>query len=156
MGLEIERKFLVLGDDWRQCASPASILRQAYIHNDGRASVRLRIDEAGPAYLTIKSAQAGISRAEFDYAIPADEAREILELRTGSIVEKRRYRISHEGNLWEIDEFTGDNIGLVIAEIELNDPQQKFAKPAWVGREVTDDPQYFNASLAKKPFRDWG
>ncbi len=119
MGLEIERKFLVLGDDWRQSAGPPSLLCQAYLSNDERASIRVRTDDAGGAFLTIKSAQAGTARSEFEYPIPHDEALQLLELRTGSLVDKRRHRIAHEGHVWEIDEFTGDNEGVVIAEIEL-------------------------------------
>lgn len=156
MGIEIERKFLVLGDDWRRSAGPPSLLRQAYLSNDERASIRVRTDDAGGAFLTIKSAQAGIARSEFEYPIPPDEALQLLELRTGSLIDKRRYRITHEGHVWEIDEFTGDNEGLLVAEIELKDAGEAFARPSWAGREVTDEVQYFNASLARLPFRQWG
>lgn len=156
MRLEIERKFLVLGDGWRQCAGPASLLRQAYLCLNENISIRVRTSEAGHASLTIKSAEAGRARSEFDYAIPAEEALQLLELRTGSIVGKRRYRVAHEGHVWEIDEFLGENDGLVIAEVELSDPDEVFSKPSWAGREVTDELQYFNASLACLPFRRWG
>lgn len=156
MAIEIERKFLVLGDDWRQTAGSPLLLRQAYLCNDARASIRVRTDDAGEAFLTIKSAQAGSARTEFEYPIAHDEALQLLELRTGSLIDKRRYRLVHAGHVWEIDQFTGDNEGLVIAEIELKDANEAFAKPSWAGREVTDAVQYFNASLARLPFRQWG
>ncbi len=156
MAIEIERKFLVLGDDWRQTAGSPLLLRQAYLLNGERTSIRVRTDDSGEAFLTIKTAQAGSTRAEFEYPIPHHEALQLLELRTGSVIDKRRYRLAHEGHVWEIDEFTGDNEGLVIAEIELEDADEAFAKPSWAGREVTDEVQYFNASLARLPFRQWG
>ena len=152
MAFEIERKFLVLGEAWRQ--GSGTLLAQGYLNRDKERTVRVRI--AGKqAFLTIKGANAGATRAEFEYEIPLADARELLALSDGPVVQKSRRIIRHEGFDWEVDEFLGDNAGLVVAEIELQSEDQAFAKPDWVGREVTDDPRYYNSSLASHPYRLW-
>jgi len=153
MGVEIERKFLVEGDRWRP--SVAGVLyRQGYLNTTKERVVRVRV-AGSRAVLTIKGASDGPSRPEFEYEIPLDDARQLLDLCELPLIEKTRYSIDHEGTIWEVDEFHGPNEGLVIAECELDFEGQEFAKPAWVGREVTDDPRYFNANLVARPFGDW-
>lgn len=156
MGIEIERKFLVTGDAWRTAEGEG--LRQAYLNRDKQRTVRVRI--AGRcgherAWLTIKGVSVGATRSEFEYEIPVDDARELLALADGPAIEKIRRRIEHDGHVWEVDEFFGANAGLVVAEVELTDEGQVLSLPAWVGREVTDDPRYFNSSLASRPFCSW-
>ena len=152
MGLEIERKFLVVGDDWR--AAPAVPYAQGYLNRDKQRTVRVRIVR-DQAWLTVKGANAGATRAEFEYAIPVDDARQLLALCDGPLVRKRRRVIVHAGMTWEIDEFEGDNAGLVVAEIELPSEDAPFEAPPWLGIEVTHDPRYFNSSLATAPFSTW-
>lgn len=148
MGREIERKFLVEGDGWRTGVTRSRVFRQGYLAQTPHVSVRVRLGE-GEARLTIKGAEAGTSRAEFEYAIPAGDARELLALREGIVIEKTRHDVPAGGDtMWEIDEFAGALAGLVLAEIELADETQAFERPAWLGREVTDDPRYYNAALA--------
>lgn len=153
MALEIERKFLVASDTWRD-GPPGVRICQGYLTRDPARTVRVRLaGERG--FLTIKGASEGISRQEFEYPIPAAEARALLELCLPPLLDKIRHERWHEGRLWEIDEFLGDNAGLVVAEIELDDAAAAFARPAWLGREVSDDPRYFNARLAVAPWRGW-
>ena len=152
MGIEIERKFLVVGDDWR--AAPAVPYAQGYLNRDKQRTVRVRIvrDEA---WLTIKGVSVGATRAEFEYAIPVADAEQLLALCDGPIVRKTRRVIEHAGAKWEIDEFQGDNAGLVVAEIELPAEDAAFERPAWLGAEVTHDARYFNSSLATSPYSTW-
>ena len=153
MGIEIERKFLVVGEAWRQGLSPER-LSQGYLNRDKQRTVRVRI--AGQqAWLTIKGESRGATRAEFEYPIPVADARQMLALADGPCIEKIRWRVSHGGMLWEIDEFLGENAGLVVAEIELESEDQAFERPDWLGEEVTADTRYFNSSLAKQPFSRW-
>ena len=152
MGIEIERKFLVVGDDWR--AAPARPYAQGYLNRDKQRTVRVRIVEDA-AWLTVKGATAGATRAEFDYPIPLADAEQLLALCDGPLVRKLRRVIVHAGCTWEVDEFQGDNAGLVVAEIELASEAQAFEPPPWLGAEVTHDPRYFNSSLATAPFRTW-
>ena len=153
MGKEIERKFLVTGEDWRR--DDGVLYRQGYLSTDPERTVRVRT--AGPrAYLTIKGRSAGATRAEYEYEIPVADADEMLsQLCERPLIEKRRHTIEHDGHAWEVDEFAGENAGLVLAEIELEHEEQTFARPAWVGVEVTDDPRYFNANLVRHPYRVW-
>ena len=153
MAKEIERKYLVKGQDWKQLAS-GIVYRQGYIVTTGTQTVRIRvIDQQG--YLTIKGANQGIIRSEFEYPIPVNDAKEMLEtLCDRPLIEKIRYKIPQDNLVWEVDEFLGDNAGLVIAEIELTDPQQKISLPPWIDRQVTD-PKYFNSNLVKHPYKDW-
>lgn len=151
--LEIERKFLVTGDAWRGEARRSARMRQAFLGGDG-VSVRVRIT-GDQANLNIKELRIGISREEFDYALPLDEAERLFALAGGGRIDKTRHYLSAGELTWEIDEFHGDNAGLVVAEIELPDPHTPFEVPAWLGREVTDDERYYNVALALRPWREW-
>jgi adenylate cyclase len=145
MGIEIERKFLVKGEGW--CNAPATDICQGYLNRDKHRTVRVRI-EGDRACLTVKGISTGATRAEYEYPIPVADARELLALCEPPLVEKRRHVVEYRGSRWEVDEFLGANAGLVLAEIELSDPDQPFARPDWLGEEVTDDPRYFNSSLS--------
>ena len=166
MAIEIERKFLVAGDAWRAAAHKVVPMAQGYLNDlaalnlpDGSAgamktSVRVRI-AGDAAFLNLKSRELGHTRQEFDYAIPVDDARALLALSVGGLVAKRRHYVHHEGHLWEVDEFLGDNAGLVVAEIELGRADEPFSRPAWLGQEVTDEPRYYNLALATRPYARW-
>lgn len=152
MGIEIERKFLVTGTTWRQGVGVR--FSQGYLNRDKARTVRVRL--AGEqAFLTIKGVSVGASRAEFEYEIPAADAEQLLMLSDGPIIEKIRRVIAFEGARWEVDEFLGENAGLVVAEIELHSEDQAFARPEWIGEEVTHDSRYFNSNLATQPFSRW-
>jgi CYTH domain-containing protein len=152
MATEIERKFLVEGNPWRPGTGVPYC--QGYLNRDKERTVRVRI-AGDKAFLTIKGVTRGASRAEFEYPIPVADAQELLKLSDGPIIQKNRYVIEHEGSRWEVDEFLGDNAGLVVAELELTSEDQPFSHPPWLGREVTDDSRYFNASLASNPYSKW-
>lgn len=152
MGIEIERKFLVLGDEWR--AAPAVYFSQGYLNRDKARTVRVRI-AGSEAFLTVKGQSVGATRAEFEYPIPLWDARELLALCEQPLIEKNRRKILHEGFVWEVDEFLGENLGLVVAEIELPTEDTVFALPVWVGAEVTSDERYFNSNLSRNPFSQW-
>ncbi|WP_039912612.1 CYTH domain-containing protein [Cellvibrio mixtus] len=152
MAIEIERKFLVHGDAWRD--APAVYYSQGYLSRAKERTVRVRI--AGEAaFLTIKGISTGATRAEFEYPIPVWDARELLAMCEQPLIEKYRRKIPYEGFIWEVDEFLGENTGLVIAEIELTAEDAVFNKPVWVGVEVTSDTRYYNSSLAAHPFSRW-
>lgn len=152
MGLEIERKFLVLGDAWREPGGTR--ICQGYLNRDRERTVRVRI--AGEqAFLTVKGATQGLTRAEFEYEIPVADAEQLLAMCDGPTIDKIRRRVPHGAHVWEVDEFQGQNAGLVVAEIELASQDEAFAKPLWVGREVSDDARYFNSQLASNPFCTW-
>jgi len=154
MGKEIERKFLVINDNWRG-QSAAVNYRQGYLSLDMDRVVRVRVN-GQRGYLTIKGKFKGYSRPEFEYEIPHDDALELLStLCIQPIMEKKRYIVEHRGVRWEIDEFLGENSGLVIAEVELQEEDQCIDLPDWVGREVSHDPRYFNSNLILKPFKHW-
>jgi adenylate cyclase len=155
MSFEIERKFLVRNNDWQQHAAKHCDIRQAYLTIGGKASVRVRILGNHSATLTAKSRPAELRRLELEYPIPMLEAEALMPLRQGSIVEKARYRIPCGELAWEIDVFSGENEGLVIAEIELRDEQQHVELPSWIGEEVTGKPEYYNSFLVQNPFRSW-
>ena len=152
MAIEIERKFLVTGTDWRQGAG--TVFSQGYLNRDKARTVRVRIAGA-KAFLTIKGASQGATRAEFEYEIPLADAEQLLALCEGPIIQKVRRVLVHAGSTWEVDEFEGPNAGLVVAEIELTSEDQVFERPAWLGQEVTDDVRYFNSNLATTPFSAW-
>ena len=154
MGVEIERKFSVVGDEWRAGATSAEY-RQGYLSTVKERTVRVRtIDDRG--FLTVKGVTIGATRSEFEYEIPAKDARQMLEdLCERPLIEKTRYNVPYGGLTWEIDEFHGVNEGLLIAEVELTDADQTVELPAWVGEEVTDDPRYSNANLIAHPYRAW-
>ncbi len=154
MAKEIERKFLVTGDEWRKGAV-GSVYRQGYLCRTPERTVRVRL-AAGRGFVTIKGKTTGAVRDEFEYEIPAADAEAMLtDLCEKPLIEKTRYLVKHAGLTWEIDEFHGDNAGLIVAEVELQAADQRITKPAWVGREVTDDPRYYNASLVIRPFNTW-
>ena len=154
MGVEIERKFLLTGIAWKQLASGTSY-RQGYLNSTKERTVRVRtIDDKG--FLTIKGISVGATRVEYEYEIPVTDAQKLLDdLCEKPIIEKNRYKIAHGGFVWEVDEFFGENEGLVVAEIELESEGQAFEKPEWVGDEVTGDPRYFNSNLISNPFKQW-
>ncbi|ADC62180.1 CYTH domain-containing protein [Allochromatium vinosum] len=155
MAIEIERKFLVVGDGWRDQVEDEIRLVQGYLTEDARTTVRVRI-RGETAYLTIKGATQGISRLEFEYPIPVADAETLLhELAVSPLIEKIRYRVRHGGHLWELDVFAGANAGLVLAELELETVDEVFARPDWLGSEVSDDPRYFNVNLAQWPYGNW-
>lgn len=153
MATEIERKFLVTGDGWKS-ASDGTRIAQGYLSIDADRTVRVRL-AGNEAWLTIKGRTEGISRAEFEYPIPPDEARELLKLCLPSVIDKTRHRVPFGGHVWEVDVFHGDNGGLILAEVELADESVNPELPAWAGAEVSDDPRYYNSSLSKLPFRDF-
>lgn len=154
MGREIERKFLVRGDSWRSLAE-GTCYRQGYLNSARQRTVRIRT-AGNRAYLTIKGPTAGAARPEYEYEIPlADGEAMLAELAEKPIIEKKRYRIPFGGLTWEIDEFFGENAGLLVAEVELGSEGEVFSKPEWAGEEVTADPRYFNANLLKHPYRTW-
>ena len=154
MGKEIERKFLVTNDSWRSDAAGVRY-RQGYLSTEPERTARIRI--AGDnAYLTIKGKSEGATRLEYEYPIPVADADEMLEhLCLRPIIEKTRYKVEHAGMTWEIDEFEGDNAGLLMAEVELQSEDQTVEFPDWVGEEVTGDERYYNANLIAKPFTTW-
>ncbi|MDR6671788.1 CYTH domain-containing protein [Xanthomonas sp. 1678] len=161
MPIEIERKFLVTGDGWRAAAHRVIPMAQGYINDQAamdsgaqKASVRVRI-QGEEAFLNLKSRALGHTRQEFEYPLPLDDARALLALCVGGLIDKRRHLVQHQGHLWEVDEFLGDNAGLVVAEIELGSADETFAKPDWIGSEVTDDARYYNLALASHPFTQW-
>ena len=154
MAAEIERKFLVKGNAWRSLV-PGVAYCQGYIASVEGRTVRVRVvGEQG--YLTIKGPTVGITRAEFEYPIPLNDAMELLTtLCTPPLIRKKRYTIAQADLVWEVDEFESENQGLIVAEVELTDAHQTIALPEWIDREVSDDPRYFNANLAKHPFSCW-
>lgn len=154
MAREVERKFLVVGTDWKSGAVGVPF-RQGYLSTVKERTVRVRT-EGDRAVLTIKGLTVGISRSEFEYPIPVADANRLLdELCERPLIEKTRYTVASGRHTWEIDEFHGDNAGLVVAEIELAGEDDVFTRPPWVGREVSDDPRYFNASLIRHPYATW-
>ena len=154
MATEIERKFLVHDTAFLKPLTGEEVV-QAYLSRKQEATVRVRIVES-QAWLTIKGKTRGMSRAEYDYRIPLADARELLKLCDEGLIEKRRFRIAHGLHVWEVDVFHGENEGLVVAEVELRNEKEEPEMPPWVGREVTDDPRYFNSALATQPYSTWG
>lgn len=154
--LEIERKFLVVSDAWRDQVRSSARLRQGYLNNEEHCSVRVRV-VGEQAWLNLKGVTIGAQRLEFEYPIPLPDAHRMLEdLTCKPIIEKTRHLVEVGRHTWEIDVFEGDNAGLVVAEIELDDPDEAFEKPAWAGAEVTEDPRYYNSRLSANPYRNWG
>ena len=153
MALEIERKFLVSGKPWKTLPQ-GKIMRQGYLLATPEKVIRVRV-EGAQAMLTIKGASHGITRSEWEYPIPLQDAQELLLLCSQPLIEKQRYRIPYAGMLWELDVFLGDNAGLVVAEIELSSEDQAFARPDWLAQEVTHDKRYLNASLQRHPYQSW-
>jgi adenylate cyclase len=155
MAIEIEHKFLLANNDWRDHITRSVKYRQGYLSSQETSSIRIRISE-DHAWLNIKSATIGTHRHEYEYEIPLPDANEIINsLCRKPIIEKIRHFVIDDGNTWEIDEFDGDNKGLIIAEIELSERGQTFSKPRWLGEEVTHDLRYYNNNLAIHPYSEW-
>ena len=151
---EIERKFLVHGEEWRPFATSSEFC-QGYIYSSPKGLVRIRT-ESEKAFLTIKGPKMGISRTEYEYPIPLTDANELLEtLANKPLIYKTRHKIPMGKYIWEIDEYRGDNTGLIVAEIELESEDDVFEKPNWIGKEITHDARYRNAALAKYPYSQW-
>jgi adenylate cyclase len=154
VGVEIERKFLLKGDAWRTLETPV-LLRQGYLSLDPARTVRVRIEGASGT-MTIKGKNAGATRGEWEYPIPVADAAELLDkLCQCPLIEKYRRRIAYQGHTWEVDEFLGENAGLLVAEIELASEDEAFDKPDWIGEEVTGDARYYNSSLIRTPYSLW-
>jgi adenylate cyclase len=159
MANEIEHKFLIRDDRWRQQVERSAPMRQGYLTSDARCSVRVRVAD-GQGFLNIKSViksgTLGIQRSEYEYPIPLAEAEEILDtLCEKPLLEKTRHYLHFGGRLWEIDEFAGDNTGLIVAEVELDRPDEPFARPDWLGEDVSHDIRYYNSQLARHPYNTW-
>ena len=155
MAIEIERKFLLRDDFWQDAADDGVLIRQGYLAGSEKSSIRVRI-AGDKANINIKSATLDITRQEYEYPIPLAEANEMLDtLCEGPLIEKIRYHVQHGKHCWEIDVFSGDNQGLVVAEVELGSVNEKFESPDWLGEEVSDDDRYYNVCLVKHPYKDW-
>ena len=155
MGQEIERKYLVNKNKWAQIDKPAGQLyRQGYLLTDPGKTIRVR-QTTGKSYLTIKGLSIGATRPEYEYEIPSGDAKELLDKFSVSELSKIRYKIFVDNKIWEVDEFLGDNIGLIVAEIELTGEDEKFGIPEWVDREVTGQEKYYNSNLTIEPYKNW-
>lgn len=155
MSLEIERKYLVVSQEWRSSVIGCHRIQQAYLADTDRISIRVRINDADAAALSLKAEISGTARQEFEYPIAAKDAKDLLRLRTGAIVVKTRHIVRAQNLLWEIDEFEAENAGLVLAEIELEGKNHTFEHPPWLGDEVTSDQRFHNSHLARLPFSLW-
>ena len=153
MPLEIERKYLVTSDNYKICAKPVEIT-QAYLTIQDNLAIRVRIEEHH-ASLAIKSKISDRVNREYEYNIPLDEAHSLMNLSQHSAITKTRHLVDYKNHTWEVDEFHGDNVGLIVAEIELDDENEEFEIPPWLGEEVTADYRYLNSNLAKHPFSRW-
>ncbi|WP_029407644.1 CYTH domain-containing protein [Thiomicrorhabdus sp. Milos-T2] len=159
MAREIERKFLLKNQDWKALAHKKTHFAQGYLNDisdkSAKSSVRVRI-EGDKANMNIKSLEIGLSRDEYEYEIPLDDGKKILAtLASGPVIEKERHLVTVDSHTWEIDEFFGDNQGLVIAEVEIQSEDETFSMPEWAGREVTEEVRFYNISLSKRPFNSW-
>ncbi|MCK5432979.1 MAG: CYTH domain-containing protein [Gammaproteobacteria bacterium] len=155
MATEIERKFLVLNKDWREHISSQLHIVQGYLASNEFSSTRIRIQD-DKANINIKSATLGITRTEFEYAIPVVDAQSMInELCIKPVIEKTRYTVKHMQHLWEIDVFSGENEGLIVAEVELSSSDEAFEKPSWIGEEVSNDTRYYNVCLVDNPYKTW-
>jgi len=155
VGQEIERKFLVKGDEWRPLSTGALTMRQGYLSDGFSSSVRVRIEDER-AFINIKSSVDGIHRHEFQYEIPVSDAVDLLDhVALRPLIEKTRHEVPLGKHLWEIDVFEGENSGLIVAEVELAHADEPFERPSWIGEEVSDDLRYYNVSLRKNPYKNW-
>lgn len=155
MAIEIERKFLLADDSWRLAADSGTKMRQGYLSNGEKSSIRVRTS-GDAAHINIKSAEPGCVRREYEYPIPVADAEELLaDLCHVPLIEKVRYEVDFSGFIWEIDVFAGANQGLIVAEIELDNLEQEFSRPPWIGREVSDEIRYYNSHLISYPFCQW-
>jgi adenylate cyclase len=155
MNFEIERKFLVRSSEWEQYVKDRSTIRQAYLDSSPKVSIRVRIRDNNTATLTLKSRPSALRRLELEYPIPALEAEALIQLRRGAVIEKVRHIVPCGNLRWEIDTFSGENEGLVIAEIELPDEHHHVELPSWIGAEVTGQSQYYNGTLSQRPYSSW-
>ncbi|KFN47627.1 CYTH domain-containing protein [Arenimonas metalli] len=161
MGIEIERKFRVLGEGWRAQAVRSVRIAQGYINDmaalrEGRQNASVRVRIAGEqAFLNLKSRELGTTRQEFDYPVPVADAEALLALCVGGRIDKVRHYVEVEGHTFEVDEFRGDNAGLVVAELELESAGQAYPRPEWLGQEVTEELRYYNLALAERPYSRW-
>ncbi len=156
MPIEIERKFLVNHEKWDNLVKPIGHhYRQGYLVAEAGKTIRVRVTDVS-GYITIKGAMVGVSRSEFEYEIPKEEAEELLDRFAVSELSKIRYKIEFAGKLWEVDEFLGKNSGLLMAEIELTSEEEEFQRPDWIEEEVTADKRYYNSYLSVNPFGKWG
>ena len=154
MVIEIERKFLVRGNGWKNQAV-GQVYRQGYMSTEDGITLRARV-VGDQGYLTIKGPSFGNSRAEYEYEIPLEDAEEMLNsLCSSGLIEKIRYKVHHGELVWEVDEFVQDNEGLIVAEVELDDENQKVELPEWIGEEVSQDYRYSNSNLSKNPWKNW-
>ncbi|MCB0456830.1 MAG: CYTH domain-containing protein [Flavobacteriaceae bacterium] len=153
---EIERKFLITSEDFKKEATSKAYIVQGFLNSDPERTVRVRLKN-DKGFLTVKgkSSEDGTTRFEWETEISEKEAKKLLEICEKGVVEKYRYEVPYKGNLFEVDEFLGDNEGLVIAEIELNEVLQNFAKPSWLGKEVTGNAKYYNSQISKNPYKNW-
>ncbi|MBN9332212.1 CYTH domain-containing protein [Devosia sp.] len=151
MAQEIERKFLVSGDGWKAGVESSARLQQGYLSTSAKATVRVRIYDDREAVLTLKGKPQGLARAEFEYPLPLEDARELMEIAQPNVIEKRRYNVPHGAHMWEVDVFEGHHEGLIMAEVEMSSVDEEVVLPSWVGREVSDDDRYANASLSRTP-----
>ncbi|MES9993952.1 MAG: CYTH domain-containing protein [Candidatus Thiodiazotropha sp.] len=155
MALEIERKYLVINEKWRDSIIKESVMKQGYLASQPNATVRVRIS-GSEARLTIKGSSRGISRSEFEYPIPLEDAQQLLDNHiSGALIEKVRYRVQCGAHVWDLDVFDGANRGLVVAEVELGSEDEAFLVPEWAGEEVSMDSRYYNANLVSHPYCDW-
>ena len=156
MAIEIERKFWIKNKDWKIAANPpeGTVIKQGYLSTDKERTVRVRI-YGTTGFLTIKGKSVGMTRAEFEYEVPVEDAIELLQLCHQPIIEKVRYKIPQDNVIWEVDEFEGINEGLILAEVELESEEQKVNIPTWTGEEVTGDIRFYNSSLVNNPFTEW-
>lgn len=155
MATEIEYKFLICNERWRNQVDRSVRMRQGYLTSDARCSVRVRVAD-NQGFLNIKSGTLGIQRSEYEYLIPLAEAEDILDtLCEKPLLEKTRHYVRFGEHLWEIDEFAGDNAGLIVAEVELDHPDELFTRPDWLGEDVSHDIRYYNSQLARHPYKTW-
>ena len=154
MAVEIERKFLLKNNSWRDRVVRSHVLKQGYLASSPLPTVRVRTSD-DKAFLTIKGQTEGISRVEFEYEIPSNEAIELLKLSAQPPIEKIRYIVEANGQTWEIDVFEGSNAGLVLAEVELDSEDEKIELPDWIDIEVTSDSRYYNSALSETPYSTW-
>ncbi len=154
MPKEIERKYLLRNNEWQKEADAGVVLKQGYLNTNPDRTVRIRL-LGQKGFLTIKSKNIGITRNEFEYEIPYSDTLELLKLCEPPLIEKTRYKIIRDGLTWEIDIFAGENQGLAIAEVELLSEKQTIIPPSWLGKEVSDDPRYYNSNLVLTPFKHW-
>ncbi len=154
MKVEIERKFLVKNQDWKRLIVEKHTIQQGYLNVDKSCNVRVRIMN-NLAFITIKGKRVNTARPEFEYEIPLNDAESILKLSKTSIIKKTRFTVNHQGQIWEIDQFEGDNQGLVIAEIELKQKDEAISLPNWIGTEISNDERFYNLSLSSNPFKNW-